>query len=89
MALPTAVNDQITDAVTQNSVKVLADSPAQALGSLYQATAQALANAAHNATTAQQQSNVTAQAATTLGVSRLLSTDTMAAGAATKAILGS
>lgn len=62
MAFPTAVNDQITDSVTQSNVKVLGDAPAQAMGNLYQATAQALANAAHNATTAQQQSNIMAQA---------------------------
>lgn len=54
MAFPTAVNDQITDSITQSNVKVLADAPAMAMGNLYQATAQALSNAAHNATTAQQ-----------------------------------
>ncbi len=43
MAFPTSVNDQITDSVTQANVKVLGDSPAMALGNLYQATAQALA----------------------------------------------
>jgi hypothetical protein len=89
MALPTAVNDQITDAVTQSSVKVIADAPAHALGTLYQATAQALANAAHNATMAQQQSNVTAQAATTQGVALLFGADTAASRLATKAILSS
>lgn len=73
MATPTSVNDQITDAVTQTNIKVLGDAPAQAMGALYQATAQALANAAHNATTAQQQANVTAQAATTMGVATLYS----------------
>lgn len=36
-----------------------------------QAIVQALANAHHNATTAQQQANVTAQAATTLGITTL------------------
>ncbi len=56
MAFPTAVNDQITDSVTQANTKVLGDAPAVAVGNLYQATAQALANAAHNATKAQQQS---------------------------------
>ena len=65
MAFPTAVNSQITDAVTQTNVKVLGDAPAMAMGNLYQATAQALANAAHNATTAQQQGNVLAQAVLT------------------------
>jgi hypothetical protein len=69
MALPTAVNNQITDSVTQTNTKVLGDAPTIAMGNLYQATAQALANAAHDATTnGQQQSHVTAQAATTAGV---------------------
>jgi hypothetical protein len=89
MAYPTAVNNQITDAVTQANVKVLGDAPAIAMGNLYQATAQALSNAAHNATIAQQQMNVTAQAATTMGVAVLLSLDTSTLGKATQAILGS
>ena len=89
MAYPTAVNSQITDSVTQANVKVLGDAPAIAMGNLYQATAQALANAAHNATTAQQQTNITAQAATTMGVAMLYSIDTASTGMATKAILGS
>ena len=87
MAFPTAVNSQITDAVTQSNVKVLGDAPAVALGNLYQATAQALANAAHNATTSQAQTNVTAQAATTQGVATLYSIDTASTGISTKAIL--
>ena len=62
--------------------------PAVAMGNLYQATAQALANAAHNATMAQQQMYVTAQAATTAGVSLLYSLDTATTGIATKKILG-
>jgi hypothetical protein len=86
MALPTAVNDQITDSVTQANVKVLGDSPAIAMDNLYQATAQALANAAHNATNAQQQNNGTAQAATTMGVATLYSVDTATTGEATKKI---
>ncbi len=89
MAFPTAVNSQITDAVTQANVKVLGDAPAVAMGNLYQATSQALSNAAHNATTAQQQTNVTAQASTTMGVAVLYSLDTASTGISTKAILGS
>jgi len=89
VAYPTAVNNQITDSVTQANVKVLADAPAMALGNLYQATAQALANASHNATTAQQQNNITAQAATVMGVTTLYSIDTASTGEATKAILQS
>ncbi len=74
MAYPTAVNNQITDSVTQANVKVLGDAPAMALSMLYQATAQALANAAHNATTAQQQTNILSQSVTALCVKTLLGT---------------
>lgn len=88
MAFPTSINSQITDAVTQSNVKVLADAPAMAMGNLYQATSQALSNAAHNATTTQQNNNVTAQAATTMGVATLYSLDTGSAGKATADILG-
>lgn len=72
MAFPTAVNSQITDAVTQANVKVLGDAPAMAMGSLYQAVAQAIANAAQNATNAQQQNFVLAEAVTTRCVQTLL-----------------
>ncbi|MBU2341973.1 MAG: RebB family R body protein [Alphaproteobacteria bacterium] len=76
MANPTSVNSQITDAVTQANVEALGAAPAVAMGNLYQATAQALANAAHNATVAQQQMNVAAQAATTAGVALLYAIQT-------------
>lgn len=88
MAHPTIVNSQITDAVSQVNVGVLGNSPALALANLYQATAQALANAAHNATFAQQQNYVMAQAATTMGVALLLGVSTAATGKAAQAILG-
>jgi hypothetical protein len=88
MAYPTAVNNQITDSVTQANVQTLASAPAVAMGNLYQATAQALANAAHNATTAQQQAYIMAQAATVMGVATLYSIDTASTGIATKDILG-
>lgn len=89
MAFPTSVNDQITDSVTQANTKVLGDAPAIAMGNLFQATSQALANAAHNATTSQQQSNITAQAATTMGVTMLYSIDTASDAVGTKQIFGS
>jgi hypothetical protein len=88
MAFPTSVNDQITDSITQANTKVLGDAPAIAMGNLYQATAQALGNAAHNATYAHQQSYVTTQAATTQGVATLYAIDTATAGVATTEILG-
>ena len=87
MAFPTSVNSQVTDAVSQANTEVLGDAPAVAMGNLYQAIAQALANAAHNATNAQQQSFVTAQAATTQGVATLFSIDTATVGIATMEIL--
>jgi Killing trait len=64
MAQPITVGSQITDSITQANTKVLGDAPVIAMGNLYQATAQALANAAHDATNGQQQRQVTAPAAT-------------------------
>ena len=81
-----SVNAQITDAVSQSNVKVLGDAPAMALGNLYQAISQTIALAAGNAVTAQQQSNVIYQAATTMGVTSLYSLGTAAAGQASEAI---
>lgn len=83
MAFPTAVNDQITDSITQSNTKVLGDAPAIAMGNLYQATSQALSNAAHNATATQQQAAIIAQAALTQGVSILYSIDTADSAVAT------
>lgn len=52
MADSTPVNAQITDAVTQTNVKVVAEAPAQAIASLYQvashSTGLALQNAVHS-----------------------------------------
>ena len=67
------VNAQITDAITQTNVKVLGEAPAMALGSLYQTISNSVAMAAANAVYSQQQANVTYQAASTMGVAKLLS----------------
>lgn len=72
MAFPTAVNSQITDAVTQANVKVLADAPAMAMGSIYQTLAHALGIAMENATANQQSANQVAQAVVTRCVESLL-----------------
>ncbi len=85
----TTVNGQITDAVTQANVKVLAESPAMSLSNLYQTISQSLSLSAQNAVTAQQQSNIVHQAATTQGVSLLYSVDTAATGEATGEIFRS
>ena len=67
------VNPQVTDSVTQANTKVLGDAPAMAMGSVYQSLAHSTGLLYENAVNAQQQANVAAQAATTLGVSILLS----------------
>ena len=68
----TTVNPQITDAVTSTHVNMVGHAPAMALGSLYQTIANSVSMAAANAVYAQQQANITYQAATTLAVSKLL-----------------
>lgn len=57
MAYPTPVNNQVTDAITQSNVLALGSAPATAVAMLYQAVAQAMGNAANNATSGQQQGN--------------------------------
>ncbi len=64
MAMPTAINDQITDSVTQTGVSVAGSAPAMAMSALYQSSAHALGLAAQNATSAQQQLHVVADAVT-------------------------
>lgn len=54
MAFTTLLNGQVTDAVAQADVITLGDAPAQAMASLYQAGAQALAVTMMNAIAGQQ-----------------------------------
>lgn len=84
---PTVVNGQITDSITQANVNVLGDAPVIAMGNLYQATAQALGNAAHNATAAQQQTGIVAQQAMEQGIAILYAIDTASTGKATEKIM--
>ncbi len=83
MAFPTAVNDQITDAITQSNVKVIGEAPAFAMGSLYQSFAHSTGILFENAVAAQQQQNALAQAAANQGVMQIYSLDTAAAAGAT------
>lgn len=76
------VNPQITDAVTQSNVQVIADAPAMAMGTVYQSMAHSLGIMFENAVNAQQQQNMLAQAATTQGVMQIYSVDTMSDAAA-------
>ncbi len=86
MALPTPVNGQITDAVTQTNVKVLGDGPAMAMGALYQSLAHSSGILYENTTSSQQQLAIAAQAATNQGVIQIYSVNTMAAAAATSKV---
>ncbi|QXI28731.1 RebB family R body protein [Pseudomonas vanderleydeniana] len=82
----TEVNPQITDAVTQSSVKVVGEAPAMALGNVYQSMAHSTGILFENAVSAQQQQNSLAQAATTQGVMQIYSMDTTAAAGATEKV---
>tara|TARA_R110002167_G_scaffold82924_2_gene225913 strand:+ start:690 stop:923 length:234 start_codon:yes stop_codon:yes gene_type:complete len=68
MAIPTAVNGQITDAVTQALVATIASAPAAATSNLLAASSHAMGLMLQNAVQAQQQMTVIAQAATTRAV---------------------
>ena len=60
-----------TEPNNPTAVGLLTGAPVLALGSLYQATAQSMANSAQNAATAQQQMNAFYMASTTVGVERV------------------
>ncbi|WP_125784298.1 RebB family R body protein [Pseudoalteromonas rubra] len=83
MAFPTAVNSQITDAVTQVNTKVLGDTPAVAMGNLMLASSQALASTAQRSALSQKFS----MSPIAQGVSSLYSLDTASTGIATRRIL--
>lgn len=70
--MASTVNDQVTDSITEVNTETIGNSPAIAMGNLYQAVSQALGLAAYNATVAQQQGNILGQAATSKGVEMIL-----------------
>ncbi|MBK1897321.1 RebB family R body protein [Chryseobacterium paridis] len=76
--MATVVNEQITDAVTQTNVKVVAEAPAVALGNVYQTAAHSTGIMFENAVNTQNQQNILGQAANTQGVMRIYSIDTIA-----------
>ncbi|MBB5874902.1 RebB family R body protein [Xanthomonas sp. 3498] len=86
MAFSTAVNNQITDAVTQSNVKVIGEAPAFAMASIYQSMAHSTGILFENAVSAQQQRNTLAQAAAKQGGMQIYSLDTTAAAGATETI---
>ncbi|KPG70958.1 RebB family R body protein [Pseudomonas libanensis] len=80
------VSPQITDAVTQTNVKVVAESPAMAISTIYQSMGQATAILFQNSVSAQQQQNTLAQAATNQGVMQIYSVDTTAGASASEKV---
>ena len=84
----TTVNAQITDSVTQVNTKVVGETPAMAMGNLLMSTSHALSNSAHNATTAQQQGQITMQAATVQGINSLMSVGSAVIGRTSEEIIG-
>ncbi|OFM70990.1 R body protein RebB-like protein [Pseudomonas sp. HMSC063H08] len=86
MSFPTAVNNQITDAVTQSNVKVVGEAPAMALGTIYQTMAHSTGILFENAVSAQQQQNALALAASNMGVMQIYSLDTAADAGATEKV---
>ncbi len=75
--MSTVVNQQVTDAVTQSNVKVVAEAPAMALGNVYQSAAHSTGIMFENSVNSQNQMNATSQAATTQGIMQIYSFDTI------------
>lgn len=74
MAEPTPVNSQITDAVTQNNVKVVAEAPAQAMGLVYQTMAHSISLSMQNAQQAQGGLQQIGNAVTSSAITMILGT---------------
>ncbi|HBP5042360.1 TPA: RebB like protein [Pseudomonas aeruginosa] len=72
MADPTAVNAQITDAVTQTNVKVVAEAPAQAIAALYQIASLSAGLSLQNAVYSQQALNQISTAVVSKAVSMIM-----------------
>ena len=83
MAIPTPVNGQITDSVTQANVEVLGNSPAVGMSAVYQSLGHSTGVLFENAVGAQQQLAIAGQAATNQGVIQIYSVNTMANATAT------
>lgn len=75
MSYPTAVNSQITDAVTQANTKVLGEAPAMAMGSLYQTHGAATGRLLENAAAAQQNFQTINQAIVARACAHIIGSD--------------
>jgi len=77
----------VTEAVTQTNVKVVAEAPAMAMGTLYQTMAHSTGLMFENSVSAQNQQNIMSQGATTQGVMQIYSYDAISNAMADRAIL--
>lgn len=82
------VSEQITDAVTQSNVKVVAEAPAIALGTVYQTMSHSTGLMFENSVNSQNQQNILGQTGTTMGVLQIYSVDTISDAVAIAQILG-
>lgn len=87
MAFPSAVNDQVTDSVTQANTKVVDQSPALVMGNLMIAASQALGNAASNAVAEQQNATATSNEVVNEGIDTLLAINAATGNVAVDKIL--
>lgn len=87
MASDTAVNSQITDAITQSNLTVLGGAPAQSMATVYQVMAQSVGASMQNAVSNQQSMNTIDNAIVSQGVAMLYSIDSSASARATQEIL--
>ncbi|RDZ26302.1 RebB family R body protein [Lysobacter silvisoli] len=72
MADTTPVNSQITDAVTQTNVKVVAEAPAQAIAALYQVASHSAGLSLQNAVHSQQALNQVSTAVVSKAVQQIM-----------------
>lgn len=86
MPYNTAVNSQITDAVTQANVKVVGEGPALAMGTVFQTMSHSTGILFENSVAASQQQNALSQAAANQGVMQIYSLDTTAVAGATEKV---
>lgn len=70
--MPEQVNPQITDAITQTNVKVLAEAPAEAMGVVYQVLGQTISLTMQNGASTQQNMQTVAAAATAKAVEMIM-----------------
>ena len=87
-AMLVMVNPQVTDAVTQSNVKVVGDSPAIAMGTIYQSLAHSGGLEFEDSINAQSQQDMLGQAGTTQGLIRVYNVDPVS-GALTLAYIHS